>query len=103
MKTKLELIGTVLVFLLVSLPVSAQVIEPGDAEEKEAFVERQLSTGLAAKEPIEFIEWFVTEDGKRTMVSKKNGDVVLDDSTYIVDAIPAKNGIVYIINESLDS
>lgn len=159
MNEKLNLIGTVMVFLLISLPVNAEIVEPRDAEEKsvrnvvegldvvtnayqllspelkdlddgetdvaiflpmdkslqrgdvanmseeekEAFVKRHMATGLVSKEPIEFIEWFVTEDGNRVMVSEKDDAVILNDSVSIIEILPAKNGIVYVIDESLAS
>ena len=73
------------------------------AVELQSLFSRHVATGLASREPIEFIEWFVTDDGQQVTVSVEDDTVVLNDSVTVVEAIAATNGVVYIIDESLES
>lgn len=78
----------------------ADVEDISDAE-LESLFNRHLATGLAAEAPLEFIEWFGTMDGTENTVSVENGTVILNDSASVVEAIPAENGVVYIIDQPL--
>lgn len=159
MTSKIKLTGTILAILVIALPLSAEVVEPGDADDKnvrevvenldnvtnahkilapelqdmendntsvalfvptddslksedvaniseekqEEFLKSHTTKGLASKEPLEYVEWFGTESGDKITVSSQDDEVVLNDSISIVEAIPAENGIVYVIDESLTS
>jgi uncharacterized surface protein with fasciclin (FAS1) repeats len=85
--------------------VFAQIDRESDEvseEEIRALYERHVATGLASREPIEWIEWFTTLDGQRiTVTVQDDGTVLLNDTTRIIEAIPVRNGIVYIIDGSL--
>ena len=71
-------------------------------EEIRALYERHVATGLASEEPIEWIEWFATVDGQRISVTvQEDGTVLLNETTRIIETIPVRNGIVYIIDGSL--
>ncbi|TVQ96386.1 MAG: fasciclin domain-containing protein [Spirochaetaceae bacterium] len=80
-------------------------IAAGDVSEAElqSLFNRHVATGLASREPIEFIDWFVTDDGEQVSVSVEDDTVLLNDSATVVEAIAASNGIVYIIDAALDS
>lgn len=70
-------------------------------EELESLFKSHTATGLASQEPLEYIQWFVTENGERVTVSKEDDTLILNDSVEVVEAIPAENGIVYVIDGSL--
>jgi uncharacterized surface protein with fasciclin (FAS1) repeats len=72
-------------------------------EEIRSLYERHVATGLASEEPIEFIESFATVDGQMISVTvEEDGTVVLNGTARIVEVIPVTNGIVYIIDGTLD-
>ncbi|MFO7848993.1 MAG: fasciclin domain-containing protein [Spirochaetia bacterium] len=77
-------------------------IEEISGEELESLFNRHTATGLASQEPLEYVQWFVTEDGEKISVSEKDDTLVLNDSVEVIEAIPAKNGVVYVIDGSLD-
>ena len=93
--------ATVAIAALVSIPVFAQV-DPGygdetsledvavedvdDAELSELF-NGHAATGIASQQPIEFIEWFATDQGEQVTVRTEEETVVLNDSVEIVDAV----------------
>ncbi len=85
-----------------------EALEQIDSEEisgveLQSLFNRHVATGLASREPIEFIEWFITDDGEQVTVSVEDDSVVLNDSATVIEAIAATNGVVYIIDESLES
>ena len=72
-------------------------------EEIRSLYERHVATGLASEEPIELIESFATVDGQMISVTvEEDGTVVLNGTARVVEAIPVINGIVYIIDGTLD-
>lgn len=72
-------------------------------EEIRSLYERHITTGLASEEPIDYIDSFTTEDGRTiTVVIDEIGTVVLNDVARVIDIIPVTNGIVYIIDATLD-
>lgn len=71
--------------------------------EVQTLFNQHTATGLASREPIEFIEWFVTVDGERVTVSVEDDAVILNDSVTVIEAIAATNGVVYIVDDSLGS
>ena len=72
-------------------------------EEIAALYERHVATGLASEEPIEFIESFSTVDGQMiTVTVEEDGTVMLDGTARVIEVIPVTNGIVYIIDGTLD-
>lgn len=73
------------------------------ADELEGLFQQHLSTGLAAEAPLRFIEWFATAYGEQIEVSVDGDTVILNGSIAVLDAIPARNGVVYIIDASLGS
>ncbi len=73
------------------------------AADLEALFESHVATGIASREPIEFIEWFVTVNGERVTVTVEDGTVWLNDTAVVIDAIATENGIVYIIDAPLGS
>ena len=65
--------------------------------------ERHVAIGLVSAEPIEFVESFVTTDGEIITVFVENdGTVILNGSVVVMEAIPAVDGYVYIIDGLLD-
>lgn len=73
------------------------------ALDRETLFRRHLATGLASRSPIEFIEWFATADGEQISVTVDDDTVVLNDRAIVVEAIAATNGVVYIIDQTLES
>ena len=73
------------------------------ALDRETLFRRHISTGLASQSPIEFIEWFATADGEQIAVSVDDDAVLLNDRATVVEAIAATNGVVYIIDQTLES
>ncbi|MFP3959891.1 MAG: fasciclin domain-containing protein, partial [Spirochaetaceae bacterium] len=82
-------------------------LEPADLSEDEvdALFTRHVTTGLAAETPIELIDWFATADGEQIEVNGEEEDdkIVLNEEATVVEAVPTENGIVYIIDDSLQS
>ncbi|MFP4206546.1 MAG: fasciclin domain-containing protein [Spirochaetaceae bacterium] len=82
-------------------------LEPADLSEDEtdALFTRHVTTGLAAETPIELIDWFATADGEQIDVNREEEDdeVVLNEEAAVVETVPTENGIVYIIDDSLQS
>ncbi|MFW6368618.1 MAG: fasciclin domain-containing protein [Spirochaetota bacterium] len=71
-------------------------------EERQELFERHVTYGLAAEAPIEFIDWFAAADQERIEVSEEDEEIVLDEEVAVEDEIPVANGIVYVIDGSLD-
>ncbi len=85
-----------------------EVLEGVDAEELsyeeiESLFHRHMTTGIATEYPIEFIEWFGTADGAEIAVYVEDETVTLNDVAAVVEAIPTTNGVVYVIDQSLES
>ena len=65
---------------------------------------RHMSTGLVSLEPIETVDTFMTADGRLVTVTiDAEGRIVLNGVAAVLEAIPAANGIVYILDNALDS
>lgn len=73
------------------------------ALDRETLFRRHITSGLASESPIEFIEWFGTADGEQITVTVDDDTVVLNDRATVVEAIAATNGVVYIIDQTLES
>ncbi len=78
-----------------------QAGEEVSAEQLKSLFEGHLAKGIASREPLEYIEWFATESGEKITVSTEDDAVILNDSVEVVDAIPTKNGVVYVIDGAL--
>ncbi len=74
--------------------------EASIAELQEVFT-RHATTGLAAEIPIEVVEWFGTLDGSQNEVALEDDTPVINDTAEVVEAVPAENGIVYVIDDTL--
>lgn len=65
---------------------------------------RHMSTGLVSLEPIETVDTFMTADGRLvTVMVDEQGRTVLNGVAAVVEAIPTTNGIVYILDNALDT
>ena len=90
-------------FVPVDGALDALDLEALSGEEVRSLYERHITTGLAAEEPIAYIDSFTTEDGRMiTVTVEEDGTVVLDDIARIIEIIPVTNGIVYLIDTTLD-
>ena len=82
-----------------------QSVDPENLSDEEvrSLYERHITTGLASEEPIAYVDSFTTEDGRMiTVTVEEDGTVVLDNVARIIEIIPVTNGIVYLIDATLD-
>lgn len=81
--------------------LNEQTGEEVSAEQLKSLFESHLAKGIASQEPLEYIEWFATESGEKITVSTEDDAVILNDSVEVVDVMPTKNGVVYVIDGTL--
>ncbi|MFP4643681.1 MAG: fasciclin domain-containing protein [Spirochaetales bacterium] len=72
------------------------------SEESEELFNAHISYGIASEEPLELVEWFATGDQSEVDVETDDDDIYLEDEIAVEDAVPAENGIVYVIDEPLE-
>ena len=71
--------------------------------ELEEIAQRHSASGIVATQPLEFVDSFVTIDGRLIMVSMDmDGNPLLNGEITVIETIEVANGFVYIIDGWLD-
>ncbi len=72
-------------------------------QELQEIAERHTASGIVATQSLEFIESFVTTDGRLILVSMDvDGNPLLNGEITVIETIEVANGFVYIIDGWLD-